>query len=587
MRWFLTTIIFLSFFCYGQGQGFEPIPQQLKPSYQFNLPKNFFLNENDYYRKVSSLSDSLAGLNLALQKSKLASTQWVKIIRQYAKAEADYRVIDLYLFLRFAINMNDVKADMESDSIRNIIRKTRSLIKQKISNLTAKETWQILRVDSGLSYYINGIRKDKLHILTPEAEKYLQPYAYSRSSRFYEEAIRKMKFEKLITPSGEIDVIQERGEWENNPDTAIQLLGQQYVLKGYAGQKDFIGFNYIQFIKGLNAYSISKNFRSLMDEKLYDWGLDHTTLDFMFRHIINGARQRNKIPAVAGENSSTPIRFTIDNATAKLVNALSILGSEYKKELGDLLNPGNGRMDIAGTGARMPIRGMASVYPVYPSIFYAMNYEGYLIDLSVLSHEAGHAVQASLMHRNSVPLLYATGPAYFTESFGIFNELLLFDYLSTHETDSLKRDIYINELRNRISGLFGSTTEAYVEKSLVTGIIDGTIQYPEELDRVTERAGSVLSPEIFKSIPEYKGLWMLLESNYQAPLHNINDMIASALAVKYYQLFKADKNSFVVKYIELLKNGYYDTPANLLKKLGINIQDEFFIKSVVEFALNY
>ncbi|MEJ7672538.1 MAG: hypothetical protein WKF59_07465 [Chitinophagaceae bacterium] len=122
--------------------------------------------------------------------------------------------------------------------------------------------WHIISIASG---------KKELHILSEDAEKLIAPYAYTKSSGFYDEALRQIKFEKLITPAGEIDVMKDRSAWENNPDTAIQLLGQQYVLKGYSIQKDFIGYNYIQFIKGLNAYSKSRNYKGLIDEKLHQW----------------------------------------------------------------------------------------------------------------------------------------------------------------------------------------------------------------------------------------------------------------------------------------------------------------------------
>ncbi len=394
-----------------------------------------------------------------------------------------------------------------------------------------------------------------------------------------------MTFQKLKTAIGYIDVIKERSSWENNADSNVRRLGGKYILDGFATQKDFIGYNYINFVKGLNAYAINKNFIGLADEKANEWQLSQTTLQSFFTYIIDGAKQKKKVPATTENEAAALRRYSITEASAKIENALGVLGADYKKELIDLLNPANGRIDLYGNGNRIPIRGTASVYPIYPSIFYALNYEGYLIDLSLLAHEAGHAVQASLMYNNKVPMLYAAGPAYFTESFGKFNELLLFDYLARHEGDTIERKIYVKELKNRIDVLFGSTLEAFVEYSLIGGIVNGSIKTPEDLDSITQKSAASISPEIFTELPENKGLWMVLQTNYQAPLHNVNDMIASALAIKYFQLYKVGKENFVTKYVALLKGGYNDTPANLLKKLGIAIEDENFIKSVVDFAV--
>jgi oligoendopeptidase F len=264
---------------------------------------------------------------------------------------------------------------------------------------------------------------------------------------------------------------------------------------------------------------------------------------------------------------------------------LKVLGEDYSKELSALLEPANGRMDIVGDSNRIPIRGTASVYPVYPSIFFAYNYEGFLIDMTLLAHEAGHAVQASLMERNGVPMYYAAGPGYFTESFGKFNELLLFDHLSRSTSDPGRKKMYPKQLRERINVLYGSTLEAYIEFQLIQGILRGEITTADDLDRVTANEGSKIFPELFRTEPEHRGLWMLLETNFSNPLHNVNDMLASALAIDYFQRYKKDQTEFTKKYVELLRSGYSSSPANLLRKLGINIRKNDFMENVVRFTL--
>ncbi|MEO5946314.1 MAG: hypothetical protein ABIP79_05820 [Chitinophagaceae bacterium] len=585
MRYFFILLLILPFLSFAQK--FEPIPEKSKPGYQFNLQKNFFPTETDYYKKVAELSDSLCYINSLLNNENNAMNEWISIIQQYSRVEATYRVIDLYLFLRFAINMNDEKADRESDSLRNMIRLTRTLIKQKIAAIKVKEADKITTVAPGLTYYIKTIRNEKLHILTPAEEKLIEPYRYTRSSGFYDDAFGKMKFEKLKTADGEIDVLRERSAWENDPDVNIQKSGSRMLFEGYAGQRDFLGYNYIQFIKGLNANAVSRNYEGLINEKLNSWMLPANSLQSFFDNIIKGAKENSEKDSTTKTTAPAPMRFTIQEATGKIEKALSVLGKDYKIEVANLLDPQQGRIDLFGDGNRIPIRGTASVYPVFPSIFYALNYEGYMIDLTLLAHEIGHAVQASLMYKNEVPMIYATGPAYFTESFGKFNELLLFDFLCTNEKDNIKRKVYANELKNKIDVLYGSTHEAYIEYSLVKGILYGNIKTPNDLDSFTVKAGAAIFPGLYKEQPEHKGLWMIMETNFREPLHNINDMIAAALAIKYYQLYKSDKVNFIARYLTLLKEGYHDSPPNLLKSFGIDIRDENFIKSVVEFVVQY
>ena len=583
MRKFMRCWILIPTCSYAQSN-FEPIPPGLNSAYQFDLQKNFFASDAAYRTKLRELGKSLEMINNQLGQVPLTATKWKGVIHQYSDAEAKYRVIDLYLFLRFARDMADTTADIQSDSIRAVMRHTRSMIKQKLAELPPATVQLVIAGDQRLAYFIRSVREERNHLLSASADSILAPSMESRSSRFYDEALHKMNFRKLATSSGEIDVIRQRSAWEDSPDSVVRALGQQYVLNGYAPQKDYIGYHYIAMIKALNEYAIDKRFKGLIDEKNHEWGFSGKTLNLLFEQIIKGAKQKKTATVATQSANEDPLRFNITQATSYLENGLGVLGPAYVKELNDLLNPHNGRIDLAGNGNRMPIRGTASVYPIFPSIFYALNYEGYLIDLSLLAHEAGHAVQASLMYRNGVPLLYATGPAYFTESFGKFNELLLFDYLSLHEANPMKLAVFKQELKNRIDVLFGSSMEALIEYELVDGIVQGSITTPAQLDSVTRCAGMLITPEIFTELPDYKGLWMLLETNYRAPLHNVNDMIAAALAIKYYQLYKSDPNVFVPKYISLLSKGYVDQPDHLLKQLGIAIEDKNFIADVVKFA---
>ena len=68
------------------------------------------------------------------------------------------------------------------------------------------------------------------------------------------------------------------------------------------------------------------------------------------------------------------------------------------------------------------------------------NFGGTYKDMSVIAHEGGHAVHRALMGANKVRPIYAEGPHYLFESFAIFNELLLADYLASPCGDALPKN---------------------------------------------------------------------------------------------------------------------------------------------------
>ncbi len=127
--------LFLCCFCSLEviAQNFQPIPPNSKANYSFNFKKNFFKDEQAYKENFNAVVASLEEVNSLLNMTPQAASQWIIIFDKYNKAEAAYRKVDLYLFLRYAINMSDEAADKQSDSLINIVRRTRALLKEKVA----------------------------------------------------------------------------------------------------------------------------------------------------------------------------------------------------------------------------------------------------------------------------------------------------------------------------------------------------------------------------------------------------------------------------------------------------------------------
>src|SRR5258706_9079680 len=136
-------------------------------------------------------------------------------------------------------------------------------------------------------------------------------------------------------------------------------------------------------------------------------------------------------------------QYTNIQSNEIMVKELRPFGTEWNSEWAALLNPNNGRLDIAPGNNRVP-GAFAWGFPGSQiSIFYSYNYEGFYNDLSTLAHESGHAVHFQFMGSNKVLPSYTNGPTYFTESFAMFNELLLPDYLYQNEKDHFRKTYFL------------------------------------------------------------------------------------------------------------------------------------------------
>lgn len=268
-------------------------------------------------------------------------------------------------------------------------------------------------------------------------------------------------------------------------------------------------------------------------------------------------------------------------AASLITTAAEEVAPAYAAEFAALLDPVNGRTDLAGAGQRIPIQGTASVYPIGVSAIYMQQYQGDLLDLVILAHEAGHAVQAQLMFRAGVPMTYAAGPGYFTESFGRFQELLTLDRLYRSTTDPDRRAWLRDALAARLLSVFNSAEEAAVELAIHDAVRAGTAKRADDLDRVTAAASAVFTMRIAEK-PEMRGLWMLSEGYYQAPFQELNDAFASLLAVRYYQLYRSNPTKFGPGYMALLSGGYSDDPRTLLRRnLAIDMAAADFVPATL------
>jgi oligoendopeptidase F len=579
-RLLFIVFIFCSSYLAQAQQSFKPVPDSLKNLYKYNLQKNFFKSEDDFNAFLTKFNTQLAVFGNLFNKNN-SSQNLESLTLGLSRLEYDFRKMDLYLFLQYATNTTNERASLLEDSIYDAIAAHRNRYKSFIKTAPSKSIKDLLALPSmkPYQYYINNIIKNKIHELSPAESNLLTPFNYLKNNRYYDELVNSIPTDYIHTSTDTLDLFRDMATWQNHPDSAVREDGERKLYKSYATAATPLAYRYIQMIKGLNAFSIAKKYENLIQENCYKLSLQESTLQAIFNEIENNALLFKEFTK---RDNKEICRYSIITSTDILLNSFQQLGQDYYTKAAELLNPANGRLDIVGGPNRMGMQGAASVYPIDVSTFYANNYSGYYIDIMLLAHEAGHAVQALLMYDNKVSLLNSSGPGYFTESFGKFNELLVSYYLCENAKDAEQRKFYVAKYIERLLGLFGSAQEAAIEYNLIQGIIADKITGPSDIDSSTFATESKYSD--YSKSPEQKGLWMRLETNFMAPMHNINDMLASLLAIHYFQQFLKDKNNFSVKYHKFLKNGYTDSPPQLLNDfMNIKISDKRFCTDAIQF----
>ncbi len=605
-RFLLTLIVFSLLISSVVSQTkFEPIPANIASQYRFNFARNFFASPEAEKSERRKFYAPLEELEKLKGKATSSAANLHQALRLYDQVEAEFRIHSLYLVLRYATDTKQVSSVADEDNLRLELRNRRRFLQQEILQLNDETLARFFKQKPELKEYdfaIENIRRSRSHILSTKEEELLSATASLAANwqgEFYQQTVRRINFGTVRTANGELDVFRQSGEIENNPDRKVREEGFKKSHAGYAAQRDLFAFALIRLVGANNKIAQLRNYKNAPDENYFGSYLTSERVKSLYeqlaqqadinkryeRAVANRLRKTNGYENVnnwdlnAPRPNLNPVSLTISETSKIIQTSLEPLGSEYRRELASLLDPANGRMDIVSGENRLPAS-FASTYPVPHSIFYSVNYEGFYLDLIKLGHEAGHAVQGDMMRNNRVPFLYARGPAYFSESFAIFNEMLIADYLYQTEKDAVRREFYLEQFLDRTLKIFDAVTFADLEQKIYDGVAQNQINNADDLDKLMRETGSRYSIWHEKH-RELDSFWSRIDGYYNTPLFSHNYVVAKLLALKYYELYKRDPQRFIPRYTALLRNGYSTSPEDLLKKfLGINLNDPQFASGI-------
>jgi oligoendopeptidase F len=561
-----------------------------------DLSRYYFKTPADEVAARAELNLALAGLGRF--KGQLSSAhQLLGALRQHDTVQKLFAKHEGYLHLLCSQNRKDAACDADKALESDVDAKT-AFLDPEILATPEDQLRAFFNQEPALDEYrfaLSDIRRDRSHLLS-EAEQSLldqfQPQIGDWQYDLYEQVVADISFGTVQASSGALNVVRQRNLIAADPGGNVREEGFKRWYAGFASQRDLLAFSLIHTVKAQSLLAKSHHYADAPARKydsLYCKPEEtRSLLDAMARHG-DVAKRYERIRSQEIEQAyhqvahawdmSAPVPgltmpvTSLSDARSVFHDALAGLGREYQGAFDALLDPANGRADILPGGAPNRYGGGFSIgHNGGTSILFFGRYDGTFKDLSVIAHEGGHAVHRQLMSANGVSPSYAQGPHFLFESFAIFNELVLADFMAEHAaTPKLKR--YYRERWMSIKGLdaFYGAQDALLEQAIYDGVAAGTIRNADDLDSLTLKIDGQFS--LFPaSTPELRARWATVSLMYEDPLYDVNYVYGGLLALKYYDLYTTRREWFVPRYIALLKNGFNQPPADLLRQfLGIDL----------------
>ncbi len=573
---------------------FEPVPANLVEAYRFDLTGNFYPDEAAWQKDMDtarSMVDKLESYRGRLLESPKDLLGYMDIFRDFTDLRTKLYAYGEFVF---AIDTED-RGPYEAylDLMADQGART-SFARVELLSLSPETFEKWLKEEPRLlpyRYRIEDIIRMAPHTLGEKEEAILAKTGPDRTSWqtvLFQKAFDGTRFPTILANGKELDVHLHFGGLLRNSDPAVR----ERAFKEYYAKLDALsgmaGFGLLRLMRATNDEASLRGFDTYYNQSLFERYLSREQIDNLYRQMeanlplyhdyqryrMEGLQAQYGLPKASFWDmdmplgGATPPRYDIVSASELILASLSVLGPEYSRETAALLDPENGRLDIVGG----PGRDMGAFCEGNFG-FFMDNYQGYLTHVSTLSHEAGHAIhhQVELNHQGS--LLFGDGPSFMTESFSMFNEWLLRDYILKNEKDPELLKSYRNDALYEMAYVWELARRAKFEMISYDRAADGTIKDAAGFDTVCLEVGN-LYDLFFKTTPELKVHWMRKHHYWSVPTYYINYVVAHVLALTYYQRYLEDPEGFSKRYVEMQAAGFDRPAAQLLKDfLDIDMND--------------
>ncbi|MBF0545277.1 MAG: M3 family oligoendopeptidase [Candidatus Riflebacteria bacterium] len=585
-------------------KAFEPFSKEEKSLYKFQLDKILYKDEN----QMKSEMEKLRQISTDLEKKKgsvIASAKDLLDTMELQRKIADLQeALYAYAHFRKSINSDDKSPEEAQQKLDAEIQSKISFVKVELKAITQDTLTKFISERPELKKYdfiLNDYVRMAPHTLNEDKESLLSslvPDLIQWQENSFQSVFDRHSFPKIKSGEKEYDVYIDFDALLKNPDQKIRETTFKTYYDFFKDNADLLAFSLRQLIKTLNSLAKIRGFSTYFDEALFERYLSRGQLDSLYKQIEEGLPlyhkyQQFRIDTLKADynlpdtniwdydiqpKSAKEIRLTIGETTDLLNNAMKVLGASYSYELGRLLDPKNGRLDIV-SGLK---RGQGA-YCISNFGFFSSNFQGFLDDISTMIHESGHVMHYQFVKNNLGSGIFAEGPNYMTESFAMFNEALLREQLLKTLKDPLQLASLRWDIVSERMYMWELARRAKFEMCCYDQMAKDQIKDEKDFNKICSEVGKQYDV-FFQKHPEALAYhWMRKHHYWEVPTYYVNYVFANILALKYLELFKADPTGFPPKYLAMVSSGFDRPPTKLLKDfLNIDFEDPAMFKGVQE-----
>ena len=260
-------------------------------------------------------------------------------------------------------------------------------------------------------------------------------------------------------------------------------------------------------------------------------------------------------------------KVSYEEAKATVLKALAPLGQDYIRTVEEGFN--NRWIDVYENIGKRSGAYSSGSYDTHPYVL--LNYNDTLDNMFTLAHEMGHAMHSYLSNR-SQPFIYADYKIFVAEVASTCNEILLMEYLLQNTTDRKERAYLLNHYLDSFKGtVYRQTMFAEYERETNRLAESGESLTADVLSKVYYDLNCKYYGPDMVSDPEIAVEWARIPHfYYNFYVYQYATGFSSAVAIAHNIL--KNGTSAVEAYLKFLSSGCTQSPVELLKIAGVNLE---------------
>lgn len=576
----------------------------MENNYNWNL-QDIFKNIEEFNKEKQEIKNILEQIKQYQGKLCGTADNLYNCYKLYEQALEKYEKVYAYGMLHYHLDMSNqenIKLFKEVEELGTDFSVSTSFITPEITYSDEAKIQNYLKNDERLNRYSRDIKdtlEKKIHVLSKEEENLLANLSdiISAPENTFDMLTNvEFKFGTLIDSNGEKVELTDSNYTlylkDNNQNVRKQAFNLMY--KKYSEYINTITELYITNVKSKSKISKLRNYNSNLEQavinddasiKVYNSLIDVINENISSNHEflelkkkMLGLSQMHMYDLYVNPCEQDKDEISFDEAKKEILNALAILGEQYTNKLKEAFD--NNWIDVYAKPNKRSGAYSRGVYGVHP--FVLTNFVNSKRDVSTIAHELGHSMHSHYSNTNQ-SVIDANYTIMVAEVASTVNEILLSDYQIKNEKNPKKKAELLYELLEMIRAtFFRQTMFAEFEKLVHEKIEAGLMLSADDLNNIYYELNQKYFGESIMIDEQIKYEWARIPHFYSDfYVYKYATGISAAIAIATKII---DKEAGIVdKYIEMLKQGCSKKSIDLLKMVGVDLENKETYMNTIKF----